>query len=155
MKKIITMLAVIGVQVACHSSPPATAARPGSPSANSTVPGAADALGAVRAFMAAVKQQDLQALGAIWGDANGPARDAISRDELEKRELIMLKCLRYDRYEVVADAPSEAGSRTIAVKVEYKTLSPAANFTVVRGPAGRWYVQNVDLEQLQKICAAE
>lgn len=154
MKKLITMMAALALQAACHSAPASTTPTPASAGGSGTATGAADAVGAVRAFMTAAKAQDLQALGAIWGDANGPARDAISRDELEKRELIMLKCLRYDRYAIVGDAPSEGGSRTLVVNVTYKNLSPSTNFTVVRGPANRWYVQVVDLEQLQKICAS-
>lgn len=153
MKKIITMMAVLALQAGCHSAPPATTPQP-APTTNTGRTGAADAADAVRTFMTAVKQQDLQALGGIWGDANGAARDAISREELEKRELIMLKCLRHDRYAVVGDAPSAGGSRTLVVNINYKDLSPSANFTLVRGPASRWYVQTVDLEALQKICAA-
>ena len=154
MKKIITTMAVLALQAGCHSARPAPPPQP-SPTTNGGLTGAADAAGAVRAFMTAAKQQDLQALGGIWGDASGPARDAISREELEKRELIMLRCLRHDRYAVVGDAPSAGGSRTMVVNISYKDTSPSANFTVVRGPASRWYVQTVDLEPLQKICAAK
>ena len=157
MKKIITMMAVLALQAGCHSGQPGPPPRPAptTSSGSGMLPGAADAAGAVRAFMTAAKQQDLQALGGIWGDAGGPARDAISREELEKRELIMLRCLRHDRYAVVGDAPSAGGSRTMVVNISYKDASPSANFTVVRGPASRWYVQTVDLEPLQKICAAK
>lgn len=152
MKKLITLVALLAMQAACHSSPPAAAPRP--VATNGALTGAADAAGAVRAFMGAAKQQDLQALGGIWGDANGPARDAISREELEKRELIMLKCLRHDRYDIVGDAPSAGGSRVLAVAVTYKGTSLSTNFTAIRGPANRWYVEKFDLEPLQKICAA-
>ena len=153
MKKLITMMAVLALQAGCHSAaPPAGAPLP--VSANSGQTGAADPAGAIRAFMAAAKQQDLQALGGVWGDANGPARDAISRDELEKRELIMLKCLRHDRYDIVGDAPSPGGSRVLAVAITYKDISQSTNFTTVRGPANRWYVEKFDLEPLQKVCAS-
>jgi hypothetical protein len=147
------MLALLALQAGCHSTPPATPARPASPSGGGGTTGAADAAGAVRAFMAAAKQQDLQALGAVWGDANGPARDAISRDELEKRELIMLKCLRNDHYDIVGDAPSAGGARVLAVALTYKDASLSTNFTTVRGPANRWYVERFDLEPLQRICS--
>ena len=157
MKKLITVFAMLALQAACHSAPPATTSpRPvSSTSSNGGLTGAPDPTAAVRAFMAAANLQDLQALGGIWGDTNGPARDAISRDELEKRELIMLKCLRHDRYDVVGDAPSSGGSRMLAVSVTFRDVSTSANFTVVRGPASRWYVQNVDLDSLQKICSAK
>jgi hypothetical protein len=156
-KKLITVVAGLALQAACHSAPPSTTApRPvTSTGSSSGLTGAPDATAAVRTFMSAANLQDLQALGGIWGDVNGPARDAISREELEKRELIMLKCLRHDRYDIVGDAPSSGGSRTMAVSVTYRDVSTSSNFTVVRGPANRWYVQNVDLDSLQKICAAK
>jgi hypothetical protein len=151
-KKIITIMAALALQSACHSATPGAGPRPAA--ATSSMTGAADATAAVRAFMTAAKQQDLQALGGVWGDANGPARDAISRDELEKRELIMLKCLRHDRYDIVGDAPSAGGARVLAVAITYKDISQSTNFTAVRGPANRWYVEKFDLEPLQKVCAA-
>lgn len=153
MKKIITITTALVLQVGCHSAKPAPNAAPAA--TNSSLPGAADAAAAVRAFMTAAKQQDLQALSGIWGDASGPARDAFSRDELEKRELIMLKCLRHDRYDIIGDAPSAGGSRVLAVSVAYKDLSLATNFTAVPGPSRRWYIEKFELEPLQKICATK
>lgn len=154
MKKLITMMAALALQAACHAAPASTTTAPRPVATTSGLTGAADPAGAVRAFMAAAKQQDLQALGGVWGDANGPARDAISRAELEKRELIMLKCLRHDRYDVVGDAPGAASARVLAVAITYKDISQSTNFTTVRGPANRWYVEKFDLEPLQRICAA-
>ena len=78
--------------------------------------GAADPASAVRGFMAAVKATDLQAMGAIWGDVQGPARDALPRDELEKREFIMMCSLRHDHFEILPDAPGRNGSRTVPVR---------------------------------------
>jgi len=138
---------------ACRTSPPvvvSTATRP----ATGNATGGADALGAIRAFMAAAKQQDLQALGGVWGNANGPARDAISREELEKRELIMMRCLRHDRYDIAGEAPNPGGSRAMVVNLTYKDVSRSTNFVVVRGPANRWYVEKFDLDPLQGICLA-
>ena len=43
----------------------------------------------------------------------------------------------------------------LPVSVTFRDVSTSSNFTVVRGPANRWYVQNVDLDSLQKICAAK
>jgi len=108
-KKLIMAVVLVA---ACRTSPPvvvSTATRP----ATGNATGGADAQGAIRAFMAAAKQQDLQALGGVWGNANGPARDAISREELEKRELIMMRCLRHDRYDIAGEAPNPGGSRAM------------------------------------------
>ncbi|HWJ15252.1 MAG TPA: hypothetical protein VNS10_16040 [Gemmatimonadaceae bacterium] len=150
MKKLIMAVVLVA---ACRTSPPvvvSTATRP----ATGNATGGADAQGAIRAFMAAAKQQDLQALGGVWGNANGPARDAISREELEKRELIMMRCLRHDRYDIAGEAPNPGGSRAMVVNLTYKDVSRSTNFVVVRGPANRWYVEKFDLDPLQGICLA-
>jgi len=149
-KKLIMAVVLVA---ACRTSPPvvvSTATRP----ATGNATGRADAQGAIRAFMAAAKQQDLQALGGVWGNANGPARDAISREELEKRELIMMRCLRHDRYDIAGEAPNPGGSRAMVVNLTYKDVSRSTNFVVVRGPANRWYVEKFDLDPLQGICLA-
>ena len=150
MKKLIMAVVLLG---ACRTSPPVVVTTATAPTSGNLT-GGADAQGAIRAFMAAAKQQDLQALGAVWGNASGPARDAISREELEKRELIMMKCLRHDRYDVAGEAPNPGGSRAMVVNLTYKDLSRSTNFVVVRGPANRWYVEKFDLDPLQAICLA-
>lgn len=116
--------------------------------------GAPDATSAVRGFMAAAKLQSMQALSMWWGDSQGATRDLIAKDELEKRELIMLRCLKHDRYDVVGDALGTGGTRDVIVNVKYHDSENTTHLTVVAGPHSRWYVQNVDLKPLQSICIA-
>ena len=115
--------------------------------------GASDALTAIRGFMAAAKAQDLQAMGALWGGPDGPARDQLDRAELEKRELIMMCYLKHDRYDIVGDAPNPGGARAYAVSVSLGDLTRSTTFKLVQGPASRWYVQDFDLKPLQELCA--
>ena len=123
-------------------------------SAPSGAPGGSDASIAVRGFMAAAKLQNVQSLAMWWGSANGPTRDAVSRDELEKRELIMLKCLKHDRYDVVGEAPSAGGAHDMVVNVLYHNSENTTHLTVVAGPGNRWYVQDVDLKPLHSTCVS-
>ena len=116
--------------------------------------GAPDATSAIRGFMAAAKLQSVQSLSLWWGDSQGPTRDLIDRDELEKRELIMLKCLKHDRYDVVGEAPTAGGARDVIVNLMYRDAQNTTHLTVVLGPHSRWYVQNVDLKPLQSVCVA-
>lgn len=104
--------------------------------------------------MAAAKLQSVQGLSMWWGDANGPSRDAMEKDQLEKRELIMLKCLKHDRYDVVGDAPTEGGARDVVVNMIYHESASTTHMTVVAGPQNRWYVQSVDLTPLHSVCVA-
>jgi hypothetical protein len=153
-KKLITSLTIPVLVSACRSTPPTPApVRPAPSVISSNQTGGPDAVTVVRGFMAAAKQQDLQAMGALWGDASGPARDAIGRDELEKRELIMLGCLKNDRYDIIRESPSPGGGRAVIVYLKLADISRSTTFQVVRGPANRWYVQKFDLEVLQPICA--
>lgn len=151
MKKLIVGLAVLAA--ACHSAPaPGPQPSRGAPVASGTQTGAPDATSAVRGFLAAAKQQDLQAMSVLFGDDQGPARDIIPRDQLEKREIIMAMCLRHDRFDIVGDAPAPGGGRTMVVNVTYGNLSRSSNFEVQQGPGGRWYVRQFDLESLMDIC---
>jgi len=116
--------------------------------------GAPDAPSAVRGFMAAAKLQNMQSLSMWWGDSQGATRDLIAKDELEKRELIMLRCLKHDRYDVLGDALGTGGTRDVIVTMKYHDSESTTHLTVVAGPHSRWYVQNVNLKPLQSICIA-
>lgn len=150
MKKVIMSLSLLA---ACSRTTTTTPAGPAPvPTVSGTQTGAADAIGALRGFMAAAKQTDLQALGAFWGDQQGAARERLPREELEKRELYMVRCLRHDTYEIAGDAPALGGARAMVVKLVYGDLSRSADVQVVRGPGNRWYVKEVSVTKLQDIC---
>jgi hypothetical protein len=149
MKKLIISLLLVG---ACQTttnvaSGPAPSVRYGNQA------GAPDAVTAVRGFLAAAKEPDLQAMGVLFGNAQGPARDMLAREDLEKREVIMARCLRHDRYDIVGDAPNPGGGRNFVVNLVYRDVSRSSNFEVVMGPSNRWYVQKFDPASLNDICA--
>jgi hypothetical protein len=150
-------VALLVVGAACHSTPTTTTPSPGpapaAPTGNQT--GAVDAPGAVRAFLAAAKAQDLQAMGALFGNEEGPARDVLAREELEKREIIMASCLQFDRFDIIGDAPGTGGARMLAVLLVKANRSASINFETVAAPRDhRWYVKSFDLPKLmQDYCA--
>src|SRR5262249_9558597 len=111
------------------------------------------AVSAVRGFLTAAKEPNLQAMASLFGDMQGPAREALPREELEQREVIMARCLRHDQYDIVGDAPSPGGGRNFVVNLVYKDLSRSSNFQVVMGPENRWYVQKFDPAALTDICS--
>jgi hypothetical protein len=117
------------------------------------VTGASDPAGAVRGFMAAVDQQDLQAMGAFWGGPDGPARDLWPQDELYKRELVIICYTRHDHYDLVGEAPAVSGGRSMAVTLTYKGLTRSTTAEVVRASNGRWYLKDIDVTKLGDICA--
>jgi hypothetical protein len=146
MKKLIAAALLVSGLAACRTTTTSSTAVAPAPAGNQT--GAPDPASALRGFLGAAKTPDLQAMSAYFGDRDGSARDRIPRDELEKRELIMASCLKYDRYDVVGDAPAQNGGRTFAVLLTKPGKSATVNFDVVRASDARWYVQQFDITKL-------
>jgi hypothetical protein len=104
---------------------------------------------AIQQFLAASKRKDLTAMANVWGTDKGPASKSMSQKELERRELIMIQCLAHEQVKIGAPAPGEAGRLRIPVELTLVTLKATPAFTVVKGPANRWYVENLELDQLR------
>jgi hypothetical protein len=159
MKLTLLTLASITIVTACATSPSkvtSSAPMPAvAPAGNTT--GAVDAKSAVLAFLDAAKNQDLQALASAWGSADGSVREtgAIPREEMEKRELIMLCYLTHDTHQIVSEAPAANNERVIAAQLRRGSLARTANFYAVAGPGGRWYVRAFDMESLTDFCRAK
>jgi len=159
MKLTVAAFASLVVLGACATSPARTTTTPPQPAvaASGGSTGAADARSAVLAFLDAGKNGDLQALGAVWGSSAGAVRDAgnIPRDEMEKRELVMLCYLGHDSHQIVSDAPAANNERVIAASLRRGALTRTANFYAVAGPGGRWYVRQFDMEALTDLCKSK
>lgn len=152
MKKVIIGLLLVGACGTTTTQQVRVASNPNASSSASGQVGAADPTTAVKGFMVAAKKTDLQAMGNLWGDQTGLARDRFPSDELQKRELYVMRCLRHDTYDIVGDAPSLGGARAVVVQLSLGDMTRSANLEVVRGPAERWYVRDVDTKALQDIC---
>lgn len=164
MKKLTALILSSLLAAACASRPAASTAPQPSTSASSSgsagssatgATGATDARGAVLSFLTAGKEQDLQALSAVWGSAEGSVRttNTFSREELEKRELIMMCYLDHETHEILSDAPAANNERVIAAQLRRGPLTRTANFYAVAGPGGRWYVRSFDMEVLTPFCS--
>jgi hypothetical protein len=114
--------------------------------------GGATTTEAIAAFMAAAKAEDLQAVGAVWGDHEGLARDKMPRSEFEMRAFYIVKCLRHDRYSVLSETNAASGRRMAHVQIVKGALTKATDFKLVRGPSGRWFVEQAELNPLTQIC---
>lgn len=133
-------------EVVVASPPPAAAAN---------VDGAATAQQAVQRFLATAKAQDLQAMSRIWGSSAGPAHATMSKEELEMREIYLMRCLRHDSYAMKSETPAAGGERVFIVEMKMGRLTAASSFTVTKGPGERWYVRTLDVEPLREICTAK
>ena len=151
MKKLTALMLSSLMLAACTSSPPPAG---GPQPAGGSGTGAADPRAAVVAFLTAGKNQDLQALSAIWGSAEGSVRttNTFSQDEMEKRELIMMCYLEHETHQILSEAPAPNNERVVAAQLRRGPLTRTANFYAVAGPGGRWYVRTFDMEVLTPFC---
>ncbi len=111
--------------------------------------GAATPNAAIQEFLAAARAKNLAIMASVWGTEKGPASKSMNKTELERRELIMIQCLAHDQATLGAPAPAEAGRLRIPVELTLVTLKANPTFTVVRGPADRWYVWDLDMDHLR------
>lgn len=116
-------------------------------------PGAATPALAVQRFLAAARAQDLQALSLAWGSTRGPARDVVPRDQIERRELIMICYLTHDSYTIRGENAATEGRRAFTVELRRGPVARRTTMTTVKGPANRYYVGDVALEPLSDLCA--
>ncbi|MGI9141391.1 MAG: hypothetical protein ACR2GJ_09810 [Gemmatimonadaceae bacterium] len=150
MRKSFLTAALLFAAVGCAATPsPAITPSPGSVAA----PAAARL--AVTAFLDAVRAEDIQAMGAIFGTSRGPLRETMpSADagQLEKR-LIILHCyLQHDSYRVLSEVPGEGASRIVRVELTRGRNRRQPALFAVEGPRGRWYVENVELAAVRDFC---
>jgi hypothetical protein len=142
--------------VACQPRTVVSSPDPATGAASVGAIGGATTTAALAAMMTAAKAEDLQAVGAVWGDPEGLAREKMTRSEFEMRAYIMVKCLRHDKYDVLTEGNAANGRRVMNVQVTKDTpkgpLTKASNFTLARGPKGRWFVENFEIEPLTPIC---
>lgn len=116
----------------------------------SSVTGAQTARDAATMFVEAAKSQDLQAMGSIWGTSKGAARDNMDRSQLESRLIILQPCYVADRVQVLDEqlgtTPTE---RKVRIQLTRGSRTKTLEFKTVRGPASRWYVEDVNYEAVQ------
>ncbi|HEX3533121.1 MAG TPA: hypothetical protein VHT23_02800 [Gemmatimonadaceae bacterium] len=107
---------------------------------------------AVDQFLAAVKIRDLQGMSTVFGTDKGPARETMDRTELEKREIILACYFNNDSYRVLGERSGQGGHREVTVELRKGNLVRTSTFYAIRGPGGRWYVDNMDIAAVRDFC---
>ena len=122
------------------------------PSRTSNVTGGSTARSAVEQFLIAVKAQDIQAMSVLFGTSQGPSRDNMNRDELEKR-LVILQCyFNHDKFRILSESPGESGHRVLEVELSRDGNLRTPNFYAVPGPSNRWYIDNMEIAAVRDFC---
>ena len=120
------------------------------PSMGTSLTGAPNSRDAALMFLSAAKAQDLQAMGAVWGSAQGASRDNMDREQLDRRLLILQPCYVADRSQIIEESMgSTPTERRVRLQLTRGSRTKNIEFKVVRGPSNRWYVEDVNYEALQ------
>lgn len=95
-------------------------------------------------------------MSAVWGDKNGPVRESkiLSRQEVEMREVYLTRCLKHDRYRILAEGPAADNERVFQVELMRGTLTRVTDFYTARGD-DRWYVRSANLDPVKDLCTAK
>ena len=103
---------------------------------------------AVEQFLAAVKDNDLRAMGDVWGSSRGPANAWMAADYREKALTVIRATLAYETYTLDPAGTRPGGSseeRVLRVQLRRNNCRPMVPFTVLRVGDG-WLVSNIDLD---------
>ncbi len=110
---------------------------------------------AVVQFLNGSRADDLQAVSAVWGNAESPTRDRVDRQELERRLLIMVCHLRHDESRIGVAQRGELGRTVHQVELVTDGRTVTLPFTTVKNArSGRWFVEDVDLTPARANCRA-
>src|SRR5450755_784671 len=101
---------------------------------DTSLTGGATARDAVERFLASARSQDIQAIGAVFGNEQGPLRDHSDRATMERQFLIQLQCARHDKASISEGVRGEGGSQIFTVDMTQGTNSASVKFTTVKGP---------------------
>lgn len=89
----------------------------------------------------------------VWGTVKGPARDNMDRPELEKREILLQCYFTNDSYSIADESTPSEGRHVFHVNLTRGQLKRSPAVYTVRGPAGRWYVENLEIAAVRDFCA--
>ena len=131
----LAVLAVVG-GLACGRGPSET---PSPQSLNQTL----------AQFLDAVKANDLQRMGTLWGDRRGPVVGWMENTQLKKKLTVIQIYLAHDGYRVIdgpLPAPGRDDERTFHVELQRKGCNVAIPIDLVRAKRGSWLVHDVHLE---------
>lgn len=149
---LVGLLAGVACQSRTVESPAPTPAS--LPVSGSNASGAATPRAALESFISAIRAQDLQAMSAVWGNKDGPVRDSkvFAREEMEQRELYLVRCLKNDRYRVLGESPAADNERVFSVELVRGTVTRVTDFFTARG-GDRWYVRSANMEPVRDLCS--
>jgi hypothetical protein len=111
----------------------------------------------VAQFLAAVKANDIQRMGTLWGTERGPAGSWMKAEELKMRLTVIQRYLVHDGYRILEGpmlVPGHEDQRTFRVELQRQQCNVVANFDLKRTGGGGWVVSDPHLESLSNPAAS-
>jgi hypothetical protein len=107
---------------------------------------AGSASGAVRSFMQAVADSNLEKMASLWGTVNGPAAKTNMPSDYRRRVAVMQAYLRNQSFRIISDQPQATENRrAIQVELKRETCTWRVPFVAIKTTDGAWLVTQVDL----------
>ena len=104
------------------------------------------ASGAVRSFMQAVADSNIDKMASLWGTANGPASRTNQPPDYRRRVAIMQAYLRNQSFRITSDVPeNDQNRRALQVEIRRETCTWSVPFVALKANNGNWLVTRVDL----------
>lgn len=115
--------------------------------------GAASSQTAIQQFLNAANAGDIQAMSAVFGDEQSPLRDRVSREEVERRMLIMTCHLKHDAQQIGTAQSGQNGRTQHRVELTQGTKQASPVFVTTKNSrTGRWFVADFDLPAVRDFC---
>ena len=107
---------------------------------------ASSATGAVRSFMQAVADSNVDRMASLWGTASGPASKTKQPPDYQRRVAIMQAYLRNQSFRITSDVPGvDPNRRAVQVEIKRDACTWSVPFVAVKAAEGSWIVTQVDL----------
>lgn len=117
-------------------------------------PGGPVASAAVERFLQLAAGKNYVQMGWVFGTDQGPVIRQWPLPEVEKRMYALASVLQHDSFVVGRDSPVP-GRTGSAVRFTTQLITQGRTLAVpiiaVRGPQGRWYVEQVDLQSVTNV----
>jgi hypothetical protein len=101
---------------------------------------------AVRSFMQAVADSNVEKMASLWGTAMGPASKTNIPPDYRRRVAVMQAYLRNQSFRILSDvAQGSENRRAVQVELRRETCTWSVPFVAIKASDGAWLVNQVDL----------
>ena len=107
---------------------------------------ATSATSAVRSFMQAVADSNVDKMATLWGTASGPSSKTRQPPDYLRRVAVMQAYLRHQSFRITSEVPGpDQNRRALQVEIKRDTCTWSVPFVAVKTAGVAWIVNQVDL----------